>query len=475
MAVRDRNVFAMQAYVIVTTILSVVLLIALGWALFSSGTSEKKAESAVEREKKANNDLRQADLKLQYLQYVLGEKQLPDAEVETIISSVGTTTEVQAVKTKFDKDMGLLGPNTKEKNYSVLIVDLMKAIRERNMEIDKLKKEVDKAIQEVASIRAQETKARETAEKARADIEKDLVAAREDYRKKEAELQKSVDDVTVEKDNIAQKAKKDADGLKSEIGKREAEIASLKSEKKQAIETNLSKVQREDFESAQGRVVNVDKGGAIVFVNLGKNDGIRKGLRFNILPEDTIRISESKAKCQIEITRVFDTSSQARVIPNRLNIPVIDSDLVYSPFWSAGERVEYALVGKMDINGDGTDDREQVRSLIEASGGVVVEDVGPDTKPGKSQITFNTRFLVIGQMPSGVENASDDARLQDIGKRYQDIISRARKLSLAEMTLQKLQGFLQKFDEDRTVGLGDGSNSSDFRERAPGRTFNTGR
>ncbi|MFO0067173.1 MAG: hypothetical protein ACK523_14550, partial [Pirellulaceae bacterium] len=163
MAARDRNLFAWQAYVLTMTIISLGLLIALGYVLFTMSTNTKKMESAVTRASEAERQIQTANSKLQALQAMVGNKQFSEAEFQQALQSIGTDADIDTIKKKFDGDMSLFGPDvpSQDRNYSKLVSDLMKAVRDRNLQIDRSSKEVERLTQEVNLIRDQETKARE--------------------------------------------------------------------------------------------------------------------------------------------------------------------------------------------------------------------------------------------------------------------------------------------------------------------------
>ena len=63
--------------------------------------------------------------------------------------------------------------------------------------------------------------------------------------------------------------------------------------------------------------------------------------------------------------------------------------------WSPGSRIGIALVGKMDIDKDGRDDREYVKNMIVLNGGKIDAEDGGERIKG--EVTFNTRYVVVGE------------------------------------------------------------------------------
>ena len=57
--------------------------------------------------------------------------------------------------------------------------------------------------------------------------------------------------------------------------------------------------------------------------------------------------------------------------------PIRVGDIVYSPAWSPEEPMRFALIGKIDVNRDGKDDRQDLKRMIEEAGGIVDYDLPP--------------------------------------------------------------------------------------------------
>lgn len=352
----------------------------------------------------------------------------------------------------------------------------MKVLRQRNLELKSATEQLEEAKTKIESVIAQETAAREKAEAKSAELAKDLSNARDEYKAKEDDLKATINTLTEEKTEIAQKHQKAESKLRGDLENIKTENTALLKFKTEVIAQRIEN-EREDFASAQGKVVGVDAKGVQLWINLGQKDGLKVGQRFAILNSDTIRVTESVPKAHIEITRITGPhESQARVIKDRLNVPVITEDLVYSQTWQAGSKTRYALLGLMDTNGDSLDDRALVRSMIEQNGGMVVEDIGPDTKSvAKPNIDINTTYLVIGGFPSALDSGDLDANSKSLVDKYLVVRRKAKEVGVREISLQNLLGQLKKYDDDRTIAIGDGLSGADFIERAPaGRPSNYG-
>ena len=97
----------------------------------------------------------------------------------------------------------------------------------------------------------------------------------------------------------------------------------------------------------------------------------------------------------------------------------------------------YSLVGNMDLDGDDEDDSQQLRELIQGSGGKIdnqVDDQGvlrvggkvPDD--GKPRVTEKTKFVIVGKIPEIAEttNADEIATILKIAEYRKEIEDQAR-------------------------------------------------
>ena len=145
-----------------------------------------------------------------------------------------------------------------------------------------------------------------------------------------------------------------------------------------------------------GNVTNVVAATGTVWLNLGRAHGLRPKTTFSVYDAEDPNVKSAKKKASLEVTRVLNNyRSEARVTETDHVNPIVKGDLIFSPIWDPGTKLGIALVGPMDIDRDGTDDRAFIRNLIRLNGAQVdAEDVG-----GKVQgkMTVNTRYLVVGE------------------------------------------------------------------------------
>ncbi|MCX5655709.1 MAG: hypothetical protein NTY65_13805 [Planctomycetota bacterium] len=139
-----------------------------------------------------------------------------------------------------------------------------------------------------------------------------------------------------------------------------------------------------------GHIVNVTEQGSVGYGDLGKKDGVLLGMTFSIFGQSDLGRANSSPKAECRIVRVMQDSCELRLYyPYKGASPVISGDVLLNPVYDRARRLQFALVGKMDINGDGLDESEQLKALIQEFGGKVAP-----------ALTVQTDYLVVGEEPS---------------------------------------------------------------------------
>src|SRR5205814_522187 len=97
------------------------------------------------------------------------------------------------------------------------------------------------------------------------------------------------------------------------------------------------------------------------------------------LADNSQPVSEAKKKGTIEVINITGPHmAECRILADSTPNPLLPNDLIFTPLWRPGQQDHFALVGMMDIDGDGVDDREKVHDLIRINGGII--DAETDAK-----------------------------------------------------------------------------------------------
>ena len=459
---RDRNLFAWQAYVIVTSILSVLLLgcVFYLWKIHTDlvKTSAAKGEDMT----KLNGEKLLADKRVARLKAMLGYNQTEDAYLSDELKN---DPEMQEVEKNFPLDMDVFATSQKNKNYREFPVTLINTIRERNKQVQDLKGLLDqqKATNE-ALVKSQD-EARKANDEAKKKAEDDLAQSRRDHA---AQVEK----LNGEKARIQQLVDKYKADLEAANNKLAGQLKTLREEnnkQKATIEeqtTKLAEVLDHKFDEPAGTVTNVADASRKVWINIGADDGLREGVAFVVFDESTRDVADAKIKAEMIVEKVLDRHlAQCTVTSGITKTPVIPGDMVYSPAWRKGRTSTFALVGLMDITNDGRDDRDLIKSRIRASGGKVVFEALPngqvEVAPNTTGMDSNTVFVVLGSdvIISGDKPTKDQL---DKASRYKKYINESKILGIPQISANKLMGYLKGISDTRTIPLGSQLRGSDF-------------
>jgi hypothetical protein len=464
---RDRNLYVWQAYVIVMSFVSLLSIGALCYVIFQSGTNSTTVEAMKAQASASDAKLREEEKKALLLEMVLGAKPSSQAEFDQISQSFSGNAEITDIQKKYVADMGLLGPNVTDKNYRKLVETLMQTVRERNLQVDaQAKREEDLKAKYDATIK-QETEAREAERKRANELAQQLEQTQVAYAQKEKERQDEITKIQQDRQKLAQQAETEKRTYLTEIDKLTKKRDEL-AKQNEVLGKQLEEIKGEDFQYVQGKITEVVDGGQTVYLNLGRADGLRPGVRFAVLDDDTSKVADVAPKARLEVVEVnqqTDHLSRARVLPDRFPTTILRGDRIYSPAWQPGRKVSFGLVGKLDINGDGKDDRDTVKALIAQNGGDVSVDLRPDGRM-EGNLNVNTRWLVVGE-EFKVLGGQLDAASEVMGKRRLELEQQAKSMGVSRINLDKLMGYLRGSNDEDIVPLGSATRADDFKRRDP--------
>jgi hypothetical protein len=216
----------------------------------------------------------------------------------------------------------------------------------------------------------------------------------------------------------------------------------------------LDEIKGEDFQYVQGKITQVTDGGDTVYINLGKADRLRPGVTFGVLDADITSVTKSKPKAKIEVVEVLNEHlSRCKVLSDRAPTVILVGDSIYSPSWQPGKEVKFALIGKMDIDGDTKDDTAILKQIIAQNGGIVAAELSPSgTMTGK--LTEDISYLVIGEEFRVIGGKELDDTSKAAAKKRAEIELEAKSLGIAKITVDKLLNWLRSSSTNEVVPLG---------------------
>ncbi|MFO0803219.1 MAG: hypothetical protein U0791_08880 [Gemmataceae bacterium] len=253
------------------------------------------------------------------------------------------------------------------------------------------------------------------------------------FNMKIAEKQKEVDDAKKRyQDNEAttrkeiQKREDQIEAMKLDILNRDKAITALRDQ----IVTLTAKQPKSDpfaYDEPLGKIT-ARLADNIVEINLGSNAHVQAGLTFTVLPIDfpqkgrvsrmmKFRAPDNKGiyretemfmpKASIEVIEVIGPDvARCRITTEHDDVRdrVLPGDLLYNSVWRKGQADHIALVGIFDLNGDGTDDIENLVRDLNKMGIPVDAYFDLKTQKWVGKLTERTRYLVDGAIPVPVPN-----------------------------------------------------------------------
>jgi hypothetical protein len=367
-----------------------------------------------------------------------------------------------------------------------------KPARTYQEEIDNLKKEV--ADKEKAAKNAQEEQ-RKTNELA-ASTQRELDEAKKDYanklaeRKKQddADLQRLQDQVTGLQKALEAKgevALKELGPLQDENKKLRQDNKKLNTDLTQALKTikergielartsaneeiDVSKISPDNL----GRIASISGAGDMPYISLGSADNLRRGVTFAVYGKGADGRPLKEPKGRLEVVRIAgEHLAQARVtdLRDEKRDPILVGDFLFNPAWNPNLKQHVAIIGTIDLTGDGHDDiQEFIRNLKNQN---VEVDAWLDMKTLKLNggLTRQTDMLIIGAYPdfgAGTIRAGDAVaeRKNDAVKEMQKVQDEAEKLGVR---IVRLNSFLQMSGYSLPKPVGAEKGKGDFHRTLP--------
>lgn len=457
MAARDDSVIRGS---LITCLILLVLSLALNFILWSWGDTQAEERGKInQRLTDAQNGLRTAEERNITLMKMLGAGQMTVDEYEALASSSSGDAEFDKISTDFYRDMKVFGQEVgmEDRHYGKLTDYFTNIVRDRNQQYSDARDEASRiraqADTDVATARA----AQQKAESERENLAKQL----EDERAKFATDRNDMITKMEQARDSKSKSERDYQLLQRKAGQDKQDMQKQLTNLENTIETQkleLNKLRDGRFESVQGEIRYVLRGGNIVSIDLGSADALRPGVTFGVVDRDeTSRLQDADVKASIQVTRILGPHlAEARVVATpEVGDPIIAGDGVYSPFWAPGRTVRIALAGPIDIDGDGRPDNEALEGMVVAAGAELA-----DNGEASGRIDPGVRFLVVGETPElgGRNEDQAAAQIAELGEAKQ----RATEAGVTVIPAWKLQAYLKTLDDSLTTPLGSAVRGDDF-------------
>jgi hypothetical protein len=290
------------------------------------------------------------------------------------------------------------------------------------------------------------------------EVTKSFDAQREKTVSEQATLVAHLDQVRKEAKEVTEKAEQKVD-LAS---KKMAMLSGILGEKNRQIE----KFNRPTMDVPSGEIRWVDQQHGLAWINLGRADYLERQTSFSVYSGDSNELNKSTKKANIEVTKIIgDHVAEARIVGDKLSDPLMPGDKIFTPLWTPGEQSHFALCGRMDINGNGSDDSATVRNLITMSGGLIDCELQKTKRVG--DLTPRTRYLVLG------EEADAKGAPEEVAARSR-LLSDADRLGVRRISLTDLKEKMGYHPQATVQRFGQTTNPHEVRSPGSGSSRGAG-
>ncbi len=284
---------------------------------------------------------------------------------------------------------------------------------------------------------------REAAKQAQIDeLNKALTAAQDELKKRTEEFTTTANTLAEAKTALEGQiaaAQQDAAKAKADAQKKVEELTTALNRLQEVVRVNVELIdgmKNESFEIPHGQITFVNQRNRTVWLNLGSEDNLRRQVVFAVYPSDENSVgNDLKRKATVEVTNVLGPHlAEARIRDDEIQNPIISGDKIHTVLWAPGEELHVALAGRMDLNGDGGNDIETLRSLIEGAGAIIDAEVD-ESGVLKGAITAKTTYLILGAEPRQV--GGDTAQIDAYTKLRREAIQFGLKTISMEQFLKR--------------------------------------
>lgn len=452
---------------LIACMIFLVLSIALNFFLWRWGdTQATEAAQATDRLAAVQSQVGQMETQASRLKAMMGFGSFNQAEIDEMKQNQSDDAEMQAIEQQFATVMSYFPPDVEpqSRNYKELPNYLLSALRDRNGVVYARTEDVQRIRTDADADIANARKQQQLAETQRDDANKKVVTLNDQFDEDRARMNKEKEDT---KDSLNQTVQ-DYNRFRRTASDENNKLTQKTRQLQGTIDTQklqLNELRQDKFETTQGEVRYVVRGGNLTTINLGSADALRPGVTFGVIDADETRLQDAKVKATIQVTKIQDAHlAEARVVARpEIRNPIIPGDKIYSPFWAPGRVVKIALAGDIDIDGDERPDNDAIKGQIKAAGAEVAAEVSA-TGAITGKLDASIRFLVIGADPEMAD--SDDLDQADANAQavaaMGNIRARAGELGLTIIPAWKLQSYLKTIDDTLTTPLGSAVRGADF-------------
>jgi predicted nucleic acid-binding Zn-ribbon protein len=343
----------------------------------------------------------------------LGKNSKDNADVKKVLESLNTKYGWNGNQPKETLEGTIARLNTEKENLTKQIVTL-------KADLDKARKTIQTRDEELRLAREDYGK---NLKELRESLKKDFEKSTKDLEDFRTEVAKLSDALTNEKE----KAEKEKNALLAQIKNlKEVEIKSLK-ERIKDREDRLAAIEAKSEIAPPSmrtdwKIIDMDRRGLNPYINLGSADHVNRQLTFTIHGVAADGRPNPQPKGTLEVINVIGPHlSQTRItsVKDRNRDPVTTGDVIYNASWNPNLKKHVAIAGIIDLTGDGRDSLQEFMRTLERQNIVVDAYLNPKDGTMKGKITFQTDYLILGDLPSSAgEKVTDQEKKIGLGQKH---------------------------------------------------------
>lgn len=308
-----------------------------------------------------------------------------------------------------------------------------------------------------------------TIEAAKATLENDLDAAQRNARRQIQDMEATYGSASAEVDEYRRAADDYAGQVRTTREGYDRQLASIRNELEGTIDDlnnqvrslqdrlltaedalarrsgdSLRLLPEDEASIVDARVIATNLGQDEVFLSIGRRDKVQVGLTFEVYSATTairpgVNGEFPLGKATVEVVRIGENSSTARVIRSQRGNPVIESDKAVNALYDPNKSYRFIVFGNFDSNRDGRytpQEANQIISIVNEWGGGIDDEISGDTD-----------FVVLGRRPIiPPEPRFDDPPAKVTfyrtkvleQRRYDELLQKAERLSIPVLNHNRL-------------------------------------
>jgi hypothetical protein len=216
---------------------------------------------------------------------------------------------------------------------------------------------------------------------------------------------------------------------------------------------------------ADAEIIRARPEEGVVYINLGQNDHLMLGLRFQVFSASKDVDQSGQGKGVIEVVGIQPQTAECRVISSNPLDPMVVGDLAINVVYDRNRKYRFVVEGQFDLAGTGRSDPQdfdRIKAWVEGWGGEVVtlpqvfakaEKCPSCGQPLRQQgLGFETvDFLVLGAPPPTPGRITDETKPEERARievqraafdRYTRIEQQAKELGVAILSQSQFLHFI---------------------------------